>query len=223
MDEQKEPLEQIPVEPITEAQPATIPDISDINAPESQFVPADMPGTGGADAQTYAGTQPPVVEHAPFNADAVYATQQPYAAPQQPYAPTQQAYGQPAPQQPYGQAQPPYGQPEQPYGQQQAYGQPQQPYYQQQPYASVARTDKDRVVAGVLGILLGSLGIHKFYLGYRNEGLIMLLVSIIGGCITFGIAPAAMAVIGIVEGVIYLMKSQPEFEQIYVFARKGWF
>ncbi len=87
----------------------------------------------------------------------------------------------------------------------------------------MARTDKDRVVAGVLGILLGSLGIHKFYLGYRNEGLIMLLVSIIGGCITFGIAPAAMAVIGIVEGVIYLMKSQPEFEQIYVFARKGWF
>ena len=126
-------------------------------------------------------------------------------------------------QQPYGQAQPPYGQPEQAYGQQQAYGQPQQPYYQQQPYASVARTDKDRVVAGVLGILLGSLGIHKFYLGYNTAGFIMLGVTILGSLVSFGLAGAVIWVIGFVEGIIYLTKSQSEFDRIYVYSQKDWF
>ena len=35
-----------------------------------------------------------------------------------------------------------------------------------------------KLVAGLLGILLGGLGIHKFYLGYQKEGLIMLLVTV---------------------------------------------
>jgi TM2 domain-containing membrane protein YozV len=121
--------------------------------------------------------------------------------------------------------QPQYQQPpQQQYGYQQP---PQQPYaYQQQPYvnpASVKTTDKDRMVAGLLGIFLGSLGIHKFYLGYRNEGLIMLLVSVIGGCITLGVATVVMEIIGLIEGIMYLTKSQQEFEQIYVYNKKGWF
>jgi len=38
-----------------------------------------------------------------------------------------------------------------------------------------------KMVAGILGILLGSFGIHKFYLGMQKEGLIMLLVSLGSG------------------------------------------
>jgi TM2 domain-containing membrane protein YozV len=133
--------------------------------------------------------------------------QQPQYAP-----PPETPYAGGQPQQQYGYQQPP----QQPYG----YPQPQQPYVN---HADVKTTDKDRMVAGLLGIFLGSLGIHKFYLGYRNEGLIMLIVSIVGGCITLGVSTLVMEIIGLVEGIMYLTKSQQEFEQIYVYNRKGWF
>lgn len=76
-----------------------------------------------------------------------------------------------------------------------------------------------KVAAGVCGILLGALGIHKFILGYKNEGLIMLLTTIF----TCGIAGAVWGVIGIVEGIIYLTKSDEEFHRTYVLGHKGWF
>lgn len=79
------------------------------------------------------------------------------------------------------------------------------------------------MAAGVLGILLGSLGIHKFYLGYTKEGLIMLLVSLIGGILTIGIAALVMEIIGLVEGIIYLTKSDQDFYDIYIVGHKGWF
>ena len=79
-----------------------------------------------------------------------------------------------------------------------------------------------KVAAGVLAILLGGLGIHKFYLGYQKEGVIMLLVSIIGGFV-FGIGAIVMAVIAIIEAIMYLTKSDAEFETIYVYGRKPWF
>jgi TM2 domain-containing membrane protein YozV len=126
-----------------------------------------------------------------------------------------------------GQAPPPPQYQQQPPQQQCGYQQPpQQPYGYQQPYvnpADIKTTDKDRMVAGLLGIFLGSLGIHKFYLGYRNEGLIMLLVTVVGSCLTFGVTAVVMEIIGIVEGIMYLTKSQQEFEQIYVYNKKGWF
>lgn len=81
---------------------------------------------------------------------------------------------------------------------------------------------KDKMVAGLLGLFLGALGVHKFYLGYKKEGLIMLLVSIIGGLLC-GIGTAVMAVIGFIEGVIYLTKNNTEFENTYVKGHKGWF
>ena len=105
---------------------------------------------------------------------------------------------------------PPYTQ--QPYG---------QPY--QQPCAQAAPNTKDHVAAGLLAIFLGSLGIHKFYLGYNTPGFIMLAVTIVGSIFSLGIAGLAMVVISIVEGVLYLSKSQTEFEQIYVFNKKEWF
>lgn len=109
----------------------------------------------------------------------------------------------------------------------QAYSPPytQQPYGQpyQQPYAQAAPNTKDHVAAGLLAIFLGSLGIHKFYLGYNTPGFIMLAVTIVGSIFSLGIAGLAMVVISIVEGVLYLSKSQTEFEQVYVFNKKEWF
>lgn len=80
-------------------------------------------------------------------------------------------------------------------------------------------TSSKKVAAGILGILLGALGIHKFLLGYNTEGIIMLLVSLL----TFGVASPIMGIIGLVEGIIYLTKSDQEFQQIYINNKKGWF
>ena len=76
-----------------------------------------------------------------------------------------------------------------------------------------------KVVAGVLGILLGGLGIHKFYLGYTTAGLIMLLVTVL----TCGFGGTVMAIIGIIEGIIYLTKTDAEFVATYVTSKKEWF
>ena len=120
-----------------------------------------------------------------------------------------------------------YQQSQGPWRANQAYSQPytQQPYGQpyQQPYAQAAPNTKDHVAAGLLAIFLGSLGIHKFYLGYNTPGFIMLAVTIVGSIFSLGIAGLAMVVISIVEGVLYLSKSQTEFEQVYVFNKKEWF
>src|SRR5687768_9502842 len=80
-----------------------------------------------------------------------------------------------------------------------------------------------KMPAGLCGILLGGLGIHKFILGYSVEGIIMLVVSLVGGFLTCGLASIAVGIIGLVEGIIYLTKSDEEFVRTYVQGRKGWF
>ncbi|MGV0755761.1 TM2 domain-containing protein [Empedobacter brevis] len=79
-----------------------------------------------------------------------------------------------------------------------------------QPYRS-----EKKLVAGILGILVGYLGIHKFYLGYTKEGIIQIVATFI----TFGLA----GIIGFVEGIIYLIKPDQEFDKTYVEGHKGWF
>ncbi len=79
-----------------------------------------------------------------------------------------------------------------------------------------------RISAGVLGILLGALGVHKFVLGYSKSGVIMLLVSIIGAAFFF-LGPIVMGIIGFIEGIIYLTKSDAEFQATYVANKKEWF
>ncbi|WP_081680294.1 TM2 domain-containing protein [Cellulomonas sp. URHD0024] len=64
---------------------------------------------------------------------------------------------------------------------------------------------KSKVVAGILGILLGTYGVHRFYLGYTREGLTMLLIAIVGGIVTCGIATIVVGVWGFVEGILYLV------------------
>ncbi|MGE9295232.1 MAG: TM2 domain-containing protein [Puniceicoccales bacterium] len=84
----------------------------------------------------------------------------------------------------------------------------------------MADTDASKKIpAGICGILLGALGIHKFILGYTKEGLIMLLVSVL----TFGFLAWIMGIIGLIEGIIYLTKPDDEFVATYVTGKKGWF
>jgi TM2 domain-containing membrane protein YozV len=90
---------------------------------------------------------------------------------------------------------------------QEAWNQPQQPQF---------RPENKKVVAGILGILFGGLGIHKFILGYTIEGIIQILLSII----TCGIVGSF---IGLIEGIIYLTKTDEEFYHIYQVNKKGWF
>jgi TM2 domain-containing membrane protein YozV len=85
--------------------------------------------------------------------------------------------------------------------------------------SETAGADK-KIAAGILGILLGALGIHKFILGYTAEGIIMLLVSLIGAVFIF--PPFIMGVIGLIEGIIYLTKSDEDFVRTYVTNKKGW-
>ncbi len=76
---------------------------------------------------------------------------------------------------------------------------------------------KSRVIAGVLGILLGTLGVHKFYLGYVGTGLVHVVLTVL--IIT---APIS-SIVGLIEGILYLTKTDEDFQDTYVANRKPWF
>lgn len=82
---------------------------------------------------------------------------------------------------------------------------------------------KDHVAAALLAILLGCFGIHKFYLGYTTAGFITLGITIVGGVFTLGVAAAVMALVGVVEGILYLTESQSKFENTHVLHVREWF
>jgi TM2 domain-containing membrane protein YozV len=67
-------------------------------------------------------------------------------------------------------------------------------------------SDDERLIAALLAIFLGGIGAHKFYLGKTTQGLLYL-------CFFWTAIPA---LIGIIEGVIYLSKSDEEFRQQYL-------
>lgn len=128
--------------------------------------------------QPLAGTEQQAPYAQPYGQQDAYGAQNPYAPP-----PGQQdgPYAQPYPQQPY------YGAP---------YGGPGQPYnvtgYVEQ---------KSRLVGGLLGILLGGLGIHRFYLGYTAIGVLQIVVTFL----TFGFG----AIWGFIEGIMILVGAEP--------------
>jgi hypothetical protein len=134
---------------------------------------------------------------------------QPPAAP--PYVGGQYPPG-PQPQQPYqGQQGPgypagPQQAPQQP--QYQSYQQaPQQPQYQSQPPmpnpAYGYPQPKSKVVAGLLGIFLGGLGIHRFYLGYTKVAVIQLVLTLVLAAFTFGL----VGLWGFIEGIMIIAGS----------------
>ncbi|HON12022.1 MAG TPA: TM2 domain-containing protein [Chitinispirillaceae bacterium] len=66
-------------------------------------------------------------------------------------------------------------------------------------------SSKDRVTAGVLAILLGGLGVHKFYLGKAGTGCLYILF-----CWTF-----IPALIALIEGIVYLTMDDASFSLKY--------
>ncbi len=112
----------------------------------------------------------------------------------------------------------------------------------------VMGSEKTKVIAGLLGIFLGWAGVHKFYLGIKKPAIIQLTVGggglvlamIVGSIFIalgmFGIgavigllmyvvgyaALTAAGLLGLVEGIIYLTKSDEDFQSIYVTGQKQW-
>jgi len=87
--------------------------------------------------------------------------------------------------------------------------------------------DNKKILAGILAIVLGSLGIHKFVLGYQKEGIILLAITLIGyvlTCVGVGVFIVWITMlIGLIEGIIYLTKSDEEFYNTYQAGKKPWF
>lgn len=86
-------------------------------------------------------------------------------------------------------------------------------------FAKRLDSQSTQIAAGVLGILLGCLGIHKFILGYTGAGIVMLLLSVL----SCGIFAPVIGIIGLIEGIIYLTQSEEEFYRRYIAGRRAWF
>ena len=75
--------------------------------------------------------------------------------------------------------------------------------------------ESKRVLCGVMGLLIGSLGIHRFVLGDTTGGILRIVITIV----TCGVG----RLIGFIEGIIYLTKSDADFVRIYEVEKKAWF
>ena len=175
-------------------------------APAQEEAPQANPYASQVPHLTFDPNEPDPFQGDPFHSpEPPRAPEPPQPEPEYQQPPQNQGYGAPqygAPPYGAGQYQPPqYTQP------------PQQNYYQPQyvvPQYNVppaGYNQKSRLAAGLLGILLGTLGVHNFYLGFTTRGVVQLLVSIIGGIFTCGMATVAIAVWGFVEGVLLLAAS----------------
>ena len=106
-----------------------------------------------------------------------------------------------------------------------------QPVYQQQP-VHLSEANSKKMAAGLCAILLGGLGIHKFILGYNTAGWVyvgILIGGILLTCLTLGIIPIVvltgpvMGIISLIEGIMYLTKTDEEFYYTYIANRREWF
>lgn len=162
----------------------------------------------------YASNNSAQADFGQFQDDRNQPAAQPYNP--NPYAsqqPAQPFYGQPT----YGQAdytqsaQPPYYQQQaQPRYEQPSYNQP--PIYAQQTYYQAAQqqpgygyAQKSKIVAGLLGLFLGGLGVHNFYLGYTGKAVAQLLLTLIGWIILIG--PIISGIWALIESVLILCSS----------------
>ncbi len=71
-----------------------------------------------------------------------------------------------------------------------------------------------RLISAILAVLVGGLGIHKFYLGYTKAGFWQFLLFFV-----FGIS----VLIALIEAINYLSKTDEEFYDIYIKNKKAWF
>lgn len=72
-----------------------------------------------------------------------------------------------------------------------------------------------RVLCGIMGILFGGIGIHRFILGDVGGGVLRIVISLV----TCGVG----SLLGFIEGIIYLTKSDEQFVAEYQVGRKAWF
>jgi TM2 domain-containing membrane protein YozV len=84
---------------------------------------------------------------------------------------------------------------------------------------SLEEASRLKILAGVLALVIGPLGIHKFVLGCTGAGLVMLLTSVL----SFGLLAGPMAIIAMIEGIIYLTRSDRNFLESYVLQKRSWF
>ena len=84
------------------------------------------------------------------------------------------------------------------------------------PQGQIPGADKKLIcgILGISGLFWGGFGVHKFVLGYTKEGIIQLVLTL---CCGIG------AIIGVIEGIIYLTKSDEEFVNTYVKNKRPWF
>ncbi len=69
------------------------------------------------------------------------------------------------------------------------------PAYGYGPHAPAGYSWRNRWVAGALGVLLGALGVHRFYLGFKGIGFAQIVVSIL----TLGVVGSIW---GFIEGIL---------------------
>ena len=68
---------------------------------------------------------------------------------------------------------------------------------------NVSSSPKSKIAAGLLGIFLGSFGVHNFYLGYTGKAIAQLLITLL----TCGIGAFISSIWGLIEGILILTGS----------------
>ncbi len=162
--------------------------------PDPPTPPMDIPEPPRAPEPPEAPAQEPPVQYATYNYNFNVPPETNYQQAQQPQNPQQGYSGYQPPNYTSQSYQPP---------------QAQQPKYTTPP---MGYQQKSRLAAGLLGIMLGSLGIHNFYLGFNSRGVIQLVLSLAGGLLTCGLGTVAAAIWGFIEGVSLLSSSSPRFD-----------
>ena len=71
---------------------------------------------------------------------------------------------------------------------------------------------KSRGIAGLLAILMGWCGLHYFYIGKTNAGILFLIIAIL----SCGILATVTTIISIIQGVLFFTSTQEEFERRWV-------
>jgi TM2 domain-containing membrane protein YozV len=87
--------------------------------------------------------------------------------------------------------------------------------------------ENKKMAAGLCALLCGGFGVHKFILGYNLEGGIMLGVTLSGIALSFCLVGLIWVwipgTIALIEGIMYLTKTDEEFYETYQKNKRGWF
>lgn len=87
--------------------------------------------------------------------------------------------------------------------------------YQSAPPPLPPDVNSTKILCGLMGILFGGLGVHRFILRDVTGGVLRIVITVL----TCGLG----SVIGLVEGIIYLTKSDQEFYTTYMLGKRDWF